>query len=93
MNFVKLKYNNKVYKNESNIIKILKQEKFYWLIDSELSNATIEIKNNTLIWHDGIYLSGRWNYGIFKGGEFYGTWENGIFEDGLFSGEWISGIK
>ena len=29
-----------------------------------------EIKNNTLIWHDGDYLSGNWHYGIFKGGNF-----------------------
>lgn len=93
MNYKEIKHNGKSYKKESVIIEILKKNGFYWLIDSELSNAVIEIKNDTLIWHDGIFLSGRWNYGIFKGGEFHGVWENGIFEDGLFQGEWVSGIR
>ena len=62
-------------------------------MDSEVNKAIIEIQNNTVIWHEGIYMSGNWHYGIFKNGGFYGTWENGIWEDGYFNGEWVSGIK
>ena len=54
-------------------LKVLKEEKFYWLIDSELDSAIIEIKNHTLIWHEGIYKFGNWKYGIFKKGGFYGS--------------------
>ena len=68
-------------------------KKFYWLIDSEIENATIEIKNDTIIWHNGCFYSGYWHYGIFKEGVFYGVWENGIWENGKFEGKWISGIK
>lgn len=93
MNFKEIKHEGKTYKNPKDIVEILKKEGFYWLIDSEISNAIIEIRKNTLIWHDGVYLSGKWHYGVFKGGEFYGDWLNGIFEDGLFSGKWNSGIK
>jgi len=93
MNILELKYNSKSYTNPRQIIKILENEKFYWLIDSELSNAKIEIKNNTIIWHEGIYLAGDWEYGIFKNGGFYGNWVNGIFENGTFQGKWISGIN
>lgn len=92
MDFLELKHGGKTYTNQREIINILKKEGFYWLIDSEVSEAIIEIKNNTLIWHDGSYLSGDWYYGIFKKGNFFGKWENGIFEDGTFEGKWNSGI-
>lgn len=92
-NIIELVYQGKTYTTKNQILLILEKEQFYWLIDSELSNAIIEIKNNTIIWHDGIFLSGNWKYGIFKNGEFYGTWENGIFENGIFDGKWISGVN
>jgi hypothetical protein len=93
MRYVELIKDGKKYKNRYEITKILNDNKFYWLIDSEIENAILEIKNNTLIWHNGIFYSGDWYYGIFKNGEFYGTWENGIWENGKFDGKWISGIK
>jgi hypothetical protein len=93
MKIKELKYNNNVYTNINKINEILKAEKFYWLIDSELENAVIEIKNNTIIWYDGDYISGNWYYGIFKDGNFYGIWENGIWEGGNFSGTWKSGVN
>lgn len=93
MNFLELKYKGKTYTTSSKILEILSSEKFYWLIDSEVDEAIIEINNNTLIWHEGIFMSGNWHYGIFKNGGFYGNWENGIWENGYFKGNWISGIK
>jgi hypothetical protein len=92
-NISELVYRGKTYTTHNQIYSILEKEQFYWLIDSELSNAIVEIERNTIIWHDGIFLSGNWKYGIFKNGEFYGTWENGIFESGIFDGKWISGIN
>ena len=93
MNFLELKYVGKTYTEPKQIIKILKEESFYWLIDSEVDGAIIEIENNTLIWHEGIYMVGDWEYGIFKNGGFYGNWKNGIFENGYFNGNWESGIN
>jgi hypothetical protein len=93
MRYSELKYNNKIYTNLSKINNILIKEKFFWLIDSEIENAKIEIKNNTLIWNDGNFYVGEWHYGIFKNGSFYGDWENGIWENGDFFGKWISGIN
>lgn len=93
MKYIELLYGGKRYTNEHQINKILYQEKLYWLIDSEFERAKLEIKNNTLIWHDGSFYSGDWHYGIFKNGEFYGNWENGIFENGNFGGKWHSGIN
>jgi hypothetical protein len=106
MRYSELKFNGKVYTNSSQINEILEKEKFFWLIDSEIENANIEINQiitnfvtgksfttNTLIWHDGDYLTGDWYYGIFKNGNFYGIWENGIFENGNFKGKWLDGIK
>ena len=86
MDVIELRYNEKSYTNKKQILQILESEKFYWLIDSEVDGAIIEIKNNTLIWHEGIYMTGNWKYGIFKNGGFYGKWENGIWEDGYFGG-------
>lgn len=93
MVFLELKYGNKTYTNRHEILSILRKEGFFWLIDSEIDNAIIEIFKNTLIWHEGIFMSGNWHYGIFKNGGFYGNWINGIFEDGHFSGNWNSGIN
>ena len=93
MRYTELKYGNKTYTIESKIDKILENQKFYWLLDSEIENAVIEIKKDTLIWHDGDFYSGNWHYGIFKKGSFNGIWENGIFENGSFSGKWSSGIN
>ena len=93
MKFVQLKYKDKTYKSQKEINQILKDLKFYWLIDSELENADIEIEKNTLIWNNGYFFSGNWEYGIFKDGKFYGNWKNGIWENGNFAGKWQSGIK
>ena len=93
MKFVQLKYKDKTYKSQKEIDEILKDLKFYWLIDSELENADIEIEKNTLIWNNGDFFSGNWEYGIFKDGKFYGNWKNGIWENGNFAGKWQSGIK
>jgi hypothetical protein len=93
MGISELKYNDKIYTNKRDINEILKSQKFYWLLDSEVSDVIAEIKNNTLIWHDGTFLYGHWNYGIFKNGNFHGIWKNGIWEGGFFDGKWLSGIK
>ena len=93
MRYLELRHNGKTFTNEREINQILQSNKFYWLIDSEIENAELEIKNNTLIWHNGVFYFGNWFYGIFKNGVFNGIWENGIFENGVFNGKWKSGIK
>jgi hypothetical protein len=95
MKYKELKYGDKAYKSEKEIVKVLKEKGFNWLINSELEKAELEIKNDTLIWHNGDFQFGKWKYGIFKEGTFNGTWESGIFEPGeaYFKGKWIDGIK
>ncbi len=92
MRFKELLMDGKSIKNQVEITNLLKSKKFYWLIDSEMENAIIEVKKDTIIWHGG-YFFGNWKYGIFKNGEFHGNWYNGIFEGGDFKGNWKSGIK
>ena len=92
MRFNELIYNGISIREEHKIIKILHTEGFYWLIDSEVEDASIEIKNNTLIWNSGNFYSGNWYYGIWKSGNFYGVWESGIFENGGFKGKFLNGI-
>ena len=93
MRFKKFKVGDKNITNTTEINKILSENDLHWLIDSEVENADVEIKNKTLIWNNGTYYTGNWYYGIWKNGDFKGTWENGIWEDGEFSGKWKSGIK
>ena len=93
MGINELKINNKLLTNKAEILKALKDNKLYWLIDSEVEEAIIEIKKDTLIWHSGIYKHGKWHFGIFKNGTFYGIWENGIWESGTFKGKWKSGVN
>ena len=92
MRFLELQHNGETITKNNKILKILETEQLQWLIDSEVEQAKIEIKNKTLIWHDG-YFFGNWHYGIFKGGEFHGNFENGILEGGDFKGNFVSGIK
>ena len=93
MRYLELNYREKTYTSNNEIHDILLKEGFYWLIDSEIENAKLEIKNNTLIWENGSFYTGEWHYGIFKNGSFYGNWKNGIWKNGYFNGNWISGIK
>ena len=95
MRYDELKYGDKTYTNEKKIEEVLKQNGFNWLVDSEVEKAKLEIKKDTLIWHNGTFQFGKWKYGIFKEGTFNGTWESGIFEPGeaYFKGKWNGGIK
>jgi hypothetical protein len=93
MRYKELIIDEKSIKSQNQIDSILKSKKFYWLIDSEIENAQIEIKNDTLIWNSGDFYSGDWHYGIFKNGNFWGNFINGIFENGNFKGKWKSGIN
>lgn len=93
MRYEELRCDGKTFTSETEINRILKSRKFYWLIDSEIEDAIIEIKNDTLVWHKGNYYSGTWPYGIFKNGSFHGIWKCGIFENGNFDGTWIDGIR
>lgn len=93
MRYLELKHRDKTFTNSNQIHDILVREKFFWLIDSEIENAKIEIQNKTIIWVDGNFYSGDWEFGIFKNGKFFGNWINGIWENGFFGGKWKSGIN
>ena len=69
MRYLELLFEGKTYTSESKIDQILDQNDFNWLIDAEIENSKLEIKKNTLIWHEGTFYSGDWNYGIFKDGK------------------------
>lgn len=92
MRFKRLTIDNSIITQSDKIESALLSYQFYWLIDSEVEDAVIQIKNNTLIWDSGTYYSGRWYYGIWKSGDFHGVWENGIFEKGRFYGKFLTGI-
>lgn len=93
MRYIELIIEGKSITSEHKINQILKSKKFYWLIDSEIENAVLEIKKDTIIWHSGDFYSGNWDFGIFKNGNFYGIFKNGIWEGGNFKGKWVSGAK
>ena len=93
MRFKKVIINDKTYTDNNTINKVLLDNDLNWLIDSEIEDADILIKNKTVIWNNGVYYSGNWHYGIWKDGIFHGVWENGIWESGIFKGVWKSGIK
>jgi hypothetical protein len=93
MRFKELRVDGVVLTKPTEISDKLRNLDLKWLINSEIEDAVVEIKNNTVIWHSGNFISGDWHYGIFKSGNFYGTFENGIFEGGTFKGKFVSGIK
>jgi hypothetical protein len=93
MKYKELKVGDNTYSKQKEIENILKEHQLFWLIDAEIENAEIEIKNDTIIWNNGIWLHGDFRFGIWKNGIFHGVFENGIFEGGEFKGEWESGIN
>jgi hypothetical protein len=93
MRFKELRVDGKVLTRPTEISAKLRDSDLNWLINSEIEDAVVEIKNNTVIWESGDFISGNWHYGIFKSGNFYGTFENGIFEGGNFEGRFVSGIR
>jgi len=82
MKYSGLKVDGKTYTDQKKISERLRAAGFGWLIDCEIENAELEIRNETLIWHSGDFLYGTWKWGIFKSGSFHGKWQGGIFEDG-----------
>lgn len=75
------------------IEKYLYNSIFYWLLECEVENVNIEIKDNILTWIDGIFYYGNWKWGIWKDGEFRsGNWIGGIFYCGIFKGIWNRGV-
>lgn len=93
MRYKSLIIDDKKITNNIEINKILTENGIDWLIDCEIEDAEIVIKNRTLIWKSGTLYSGHWIFGIWTGGDFCGIWENGIFEGGKFKGVFKSGIK
>ena len=93
MKYKSLTHKDKTHRNDLKITQILSDLNFDWLIDAEIENAEIEIKNDTLIWKSGTWYSGTWFYGIWQKGNFLsGVFLNGIWEEGTFKGEFRSGI-
>ena len=93
MRFREFRIGNRLLTDPIEINNVLIKNNISWLIDSEIEDASIEIRNKTLIWINGVYRAGDWHYGIWKDGYFYGNWENGIWEKGVFKGKWKSGVK
>jgi len=94
-----MKYNSlvikdKVYRSVIDIERLLIKNYFHWVVDAEIENAKIEIKNNTLIWYSGTWYAGTWEFGIWVDGIWVsGLWKNGIWEGGQWqSGNFKSGI-
>lgn len=94
MNWSSLKTESDILTHNNEIVNWIKSnEKWHWLLDAQVDNAVIEIKNNTLIWKDGIWYSGDFLYGIWENGTFWGRWINGLWINGKFNGEWLTGLK
>lgn len=91
--FLELKMDNNVYTTSKSIEQILYHSKFSWLLECEVDDVKIEIKDNILYWNNGIFYWGVWNWGVFNNGEFRsGDWKGGIFLNGLFKGIWHNGV-
>ena len=68
MRYIELLTDGKSIKSQVKIDSILKSKNLNWVIDSEIENAVIELKNNTINWING----------IFEGGKFMGNWKSGV---------------
>jgi hypothetical protein len=91
--FLELKINNNTLTSNKEIENYLYSTEFYWLLDCELDNVKLEIKDNILYWLSGTLYWGNWKWGVFLNGEFLsGNWYGGIFLNGLFKATWHNGV-
>ena len=58
---------------------------FPWILEAEISGATIGLNSNQLIWYDGTWECGRW----FSGRWISGTWVSGDWYDGIWESKGI----
>lgn len=91
--FLELKTDNKVFNTTKSIEQYLYTSPFYWLLECEVDDVKLEIKDNILYWNSGIFYWGVWKWGVFNSGEFRsGTWEGGVWFGGTFKGTWLNGV-
>ena len=88
--YKELIYKGNIYTEKYQIEEILVKEKLSWFMDSETTNAKIEIgENNVLIFNGGTWYTGIWYFGAWRAGEWkFGSWEDGVW----FNGVWQDGI-
>ena len=68
------------------------QSPFFWLLECEVDEAELKVKDEILIWKSGLFYWGHWKWGVFESGEFRsGDWYGGIFLKGIFKGTWHCG--
>jgi hypothetical protein len=66
---------------------------FYWILECEVDNVKLKIKDGILHWQSGILYWGDWKWGVFESGEFRsGKWNGGIWLNGTFKGKWMNGV-
>jgi hypothetical protein len=75
------------------------QTDFQWLLEAVTENAVVGLKDNTLVWYNGIWYDGQWmggiwQHGVWEDGEWNGgQWYNGVWENGIWkTGTWHDGI-
>lgn len=99
MRIKKLKVGDKVFTAEQDIRSILVYKGFGWVNTAEIDHAVLEIKDDTLVWHTGVWHYGdtqamEWVSGIFRYGNLNDClWHNGFFDGGQFvSGQFRNGV-
>lgn len=91
--FIKLTTETSVYTNTKPIEKYLATTEFDWLLNCELDNVVLEIKDNILYFKEGTIYWGNWRWGVFEKGEFRsGTWQGGIVLGGTVKAKWLNGV-
>lgn len=94
MRFISLILDGKTVSNQEDISRLLTTRGFGWLLKCEFANAKVEVKNDVLIWHAGIFYWGYWCWGVFAGGDWRsGHWMGGIWQNGIWRrGTWHNGV-
>jgi len=91
--FIQLTIDDKLIKSTKLVEQYLINSDFYWLLNCELDNVILEIKDNLLYWKKGTFYYGTWIWGIFEDGEFLsGNWNGGIFLNGTFKANFNNGV-
>lgn len=69
------------------------RKKFPWVLNADIKDAVLGMKNNKLVWYNGIWQDGYWYSGIWLNGIWKnGNWNSGIWKNGTwYNGDWKFG--
>lgn len=87
-------FNDQTYKVKSYLTTFSCKNAYFDIKYQNMTKQKQTFRQVLIVWHDGQWNNGTFNYGIWKRGTWHnGTWQRGLWHNGTWkNGTWISGV-